>query len=116
MAKKSKRQALCDRLVEEDVREIFAMFRALRRSFDGLPDKSGIEEWQITFDGFDANDNEEQEYLRIGRELGVLTDRIQVFNSHAPRLRGYQMMLQAWRTSRDRDNLTREDILRICRT
>jgi uncharacterized protein YfbU (UPF0304 family) len=116
MARKSERNMLRDKFINNEVREIFAMFRALRRSYDAIPDKSGIEDWRITFDGFDANNDTEQEYLRIGRELGVLTRDIRVFNSHMPRLPGYEMMLQEWRNSRDKENLTKEDILRICKT
>jgi len=113
MARTSKRQALRERVIEDEVREIYTMFRALKRSYDALPDKSGIDESLITFDGFDGNN--EDEHLRIAHRLAIVSRDIQAFNSHMPRLQGYQMMLQEWRTSRDRENLTKEDILRITR-
>ncbi len=100
-------------MVEQELKEILAMFRALRRAYDALPDKSGIEESDITLDGFDANDDLEHEYLKVGHRLALVNRDIQVFDSHFPMLRGYQMMLGAWRNSRDRENLTKEDILRI---
>jgi uncharacterized protein YfbU (UPF0304 family) len=113
MARKSKRQTLRDRVITEEVREIFAMCRALRRSYDALPDTSGIDKSIITFDGFDANDEHEHEYLRVARQLATVGHDIEVFNSHMPRLRGYEMMVQAWRRSKDKENLSKEDILRI---
>ena len=100
-------------MVEQELKEILALFRALRRAYDALPDKSKIEEFLITFDGFDANDDLEHEYLKVGRRLAAVNRDIQVFDSHMPRLRGYQIMLGAWRNSRDRENLTKDDILRL---
>jgi uncharacterized protein YfbU (UPF0304 family) len=113
MARTSQRQMARERLVTDEAREMFAMFCALRRSYDALPDKSGIDESQITFDGFDANDDEEYEYLQVAHRLASISRDIQAFDSHFPRLRGYRMMMQAWRGSRDRENLTKEDIIRI---
>ena len=112
MARKSQRQMAREKWVKDEVREILAMFRALRRAYDALPDKSGIAEHLITFDGFDANDDREHEYLQAAREITILRGP-EVPNSHMPRLQGYQMMMQAWRNSHDRENLSKEDILRI---
>ena len=89
------------------------MFLALRRAYDALPDKSGIDESQIEFGGFDANDDREHEFLQVGYRLACVNRNIRVFDSHFQRLRGYEMMLQAWRNSRDKENLTKEDVLRI---
>ncbi|MHB0955692.1 MAG: YfbU family protein [Pirellulaceae bacterium] len=113
MARKSRRQADRDRSIKEEVREILAMYRALRRAYDTLPDKSGIDESLITFDGFDANDAGEDEYRRAAREIAIATRGPDIPNSHFPRLRGYQMMLRAWNNSSDKENLTRKDIIRI---
>lgn len=113
MARKSNRALLREQSIREEVREIFAMFFALRRSYDALPDKSGINESLITFDGFDGNN--EDEYLDIANQLAACSRDIQAFDSHMPRLRGYQMMLQKWRSSQDKENLTNADILRITR-
>jgi len=88
MAKKSQRQAARDEAIRNEVREIFAMFRALRRSYDALADKSGITEHAIAFDGFDANKDDEHEYLRIARGMELSSRDIQAFNSHMPRLAG----------------------------
>jgi uncharacterized protein YfbU (UPF0304 family) len=113
MARKSQRQVCHDRYVEQELKDILAMFRALQRAYDALPDKSGIEESHVEFRGFDANDHVEHEYLTVGIRFAEVDSEIKMFNSHFPRLRGYQMMLQEWRNSRDPDNLTKEDILRI---
>jgi uncharacterized protein YfbU (UPF0304 family) len=87
------------------------MFRALGKSYDALLDKSGIDQSLIRFDGFD--DRNESEYLRIARELATCHRDIEVFNSHMPRLQSYQKMVQAWRVFQDKENLTKNDILRI---
>ena len=87
MARKSQRQMARAKWVKDDVREIYAMFHALRTAYDALPDKSGIDESFITFDGFDANN--EDEYLEAARELAAASREIQAFNSHMPRVSGY---------------------------
>ena len=116
MARKPQQQIAREQFIRDEVCEILTMFRALRRSYDALQDKSGIQEVLITFDGFDANDDEEHEYLRIADGMTILPSDIEALNSHMPRLRGYQMMLQAWRNSHDKENLTKEDITRIIGT
>ena len=69
MAKKSRRQTLREQSTKDEVLEIFAMFQALQRSYAALPDKSGIDESQITFEGFDGNN--EDEHLRVAHELAL---------------------------------------------
>jgi uncharacterized protein YfbU (UPF0304 family) len=113
MAKKSQLQIVREKYIREEVLEFFEMFRVLRQSYDDLPDKSGIDENLITFDGFDANDPNENLYLQAAREIAMYSRDFDVFDSHMPRLRGYQRMLQAWRESSNKENLTKEDILRI---
>jgi len=116
MARKSQRQMARERFIRDEVREIFAMFRALGRSYDALPDKSGIDELLagfVRFDGFDGNN--ESEHLHIAHQLASISRDIQAFDSHGQRLRGYQMMVRAWNSARDKENLTKEDILRIIR-
>ena len=111
MANKSKRQTLHEQSVRDEVLEIYEMFQALNRSYAALPDKSGIEESQITFAGFDGNN--EDEHLRVAHKLALCHRDIQAFNSHIPVLAGYRMMLQTWRLSQDKENLTKKEILRI---
>jgi uncharacterized protein YfbU (UPF0304 family) len=113
MGKKSQRQMDRERWIREEVREILAMFRTLKRSYEELPDKTGIDENLITFDGFDGNN--EHEHLQAGQQIAGCTRGLDVHDSHMPRLRGYQMMLQAWKSTRDKENLTKEDLLRITR-
>ncbi len=111
MAKKSRRQTLREQSIRDEVLEIFTMFQALQRSYAALLDKSGIAESQITFEGFDGNN--EDEHLRIANELALCRRNIKAFNSHFPVLAGYRMLLQRWRLSQDKENLTKNDILRI---
>jgi uncharacterized protein YfbU (UPF0304 family) len=67
---KSQRQIRRDRLVYEEVQEIFAMFRALQCSYDAIADKTGIVESLVHFDGFDANN--EGEHLESIRKVILL--------------------------------------------
>jgi uncharacterized protein YfbU (UPF0304 family) len=113
MARRSNRQMEREKWVKDEVRGILAMFRALRRAYEVLSDKSGIDESLVTFDGFDGNN--EDEHLRAAREVSIATREPEIPNSHMPRLRGYQMMMEAWRSSHDKENLTKADILRIIR-
>ena len=104
----------------EEVIDILSMFRALRRTYEALPDKSGIAEQRVTFVGFDGNDKVEGRYLSYARyfcnqEGGRFTEigRGDDFNSHWPALETYRRMLQAWNVSPDKYNLSQEDIIRI---
>ena len=112
MSRKSQRLAV-GKEIEQEVWDILDMFRALRQSYEKLPDKSGINEELINFDGFDANN--EEEHLQAARRIAVLQRGRNVPNSHMPRLGGYRMMLRLWRNSPDKKNLTKDDILHILR-
>ncbi|MBV9958193.1 MAG: YfbU family protein [Acidobacteria bacterium] len=101
-----------------EVIKILSMFRALKYSFKALDNKSGIEEWQIDFAGFDGNsEGKQMVYAKYfcnsegGKftELNIGDD----FNSHCPTIDRYRRMLAEWEKSSDRNKLMREDILRI---
>ncbi len=109
---KSQQQQLHREAITREVQDIFSMFRALRQSYDALPDKSGINELNITFHGFAANDHIEGEYFDVARRV-ALSQGQQDCNSHFPMLSGYQKMLHKWEVSPDKDHLTNADILRI---
>ena len=86
-----------------EVYEIQRMFRVLERCYEQLPDKSGINSHWLKYEGFDANDPYEFRLLQYADHR----------NSHWPMLATYRRMLSKWQSSRDRENLTKEDILRI---
>jgi uncharacterized protein YfbU (UPF0304 family) len=93
-----------DMLSEEDCREVMQilnMYLALKRSYEALQDKSGIEEWQIKFSGFDGNNETTRlAYMRYLNEEGEAyadLDRGDNFNSHMPSLDGYRRQLAEWK-------------------
>jgi uncharacterized protein YfbU (UPF0304 family) len=102
----------------EEVINILNMFRMIKRAYDALDDKSGIEEWATRFDGFDGNDEPKQmAYARYycsldGGKFAEL-DRGDDFNSHSPTLDAYRRMLGEWQNSEDRYHLTKDDLVRI---
>lgn len=102
MAQKSKMQQLREQQARKEVAEVKAMFAAMKRSYDGLADKSGVENPELIFDGFDANDDYESHHARIAG-----------MNSHMPRLSDYMKMIERWGQSADKLNLTKQDLIRI---
>jgi uncharacterized protein len=101
-----------------EVIEILAMFDALKQSYKGLSDKSGIDESRIQFHGFDGNtEGKQMAYARYFCSLdgGRFTDldRGDNFNSHMPVLDWYRRMLAAWNASTDKYHLRKSDIERI---
>ena len=104
----------------KEVLHILSMHQALKRAYDKLPDKSGIEEYRVRFAGFDGNDRVEgtmMAYTRWycdshgGRFKDL--DRGDDFNSHGLMLDSYRAMLKEWEASKDTNRLTKDDIIRI---
>ncbi|SRR6266705_2746470 len=103
-----------------EVLDILEMFSVLKRSYDALEDKAGIEDYRIKFHGFDGNDLLEVKYLGYASffcnsDGGRYTelDKGDDFNSHMPTLRTYRSMLNEWKNSKDIHKLSKEDIIRI---
>jgi len=100
---------------------ILDMYSDLRTSFDRLspPDRVGIGEDDVKFDGFDGKGEGSQ--LRYARYLkrrqkwsDLLGTGIDDLNSHMQTLEIYRRMLSVWRgLDSDRDALTRDEILRV---
>jgi uncharacterized protein YfbU (UPF0304 family) len=99
----------------KEVLEILSMFDYLKQGYERLSDKSGIDAHDITFIGFDGNN--EVSYMGYAEffcgqgRFGSLN--IQDFNSHCPTIEMYRRMLQAHRESVDKYRLTKDDIVRI---
>jgi uncharacterized protein YfbU (UPF0304 family) len=79
------------------------MFAALRSSYDRFEDKRGINKSLISFDGFNRESPIEAKFCRFFDRIASPIDRLPY----------YQRLLEAWKRSKDRQNLTREDLLRI---
>ena len=108
---KKKRHPPIEQFERGQIAEIYSMFKALGACYDALPDKSGVDESKLRFDGFDGNN--ENRAMEIARELATVNRDIVVFNSHMPRLQGYLELVQRWKDSKDKQNLTRDDLIRI---
>lgn len=114
-------QHISDPMSEEDCREVYdilQMFRMLSLSYSKLTDKSGIDEKQVKFNGFDGNyETSQYGYCMFiidvkGRfDKSMLTGEL---NSHAPRLKYYREMLKRWSSlGKPGDVLTRDQILKV---
>lgn len=112
-----------------EVLDTLAMYESLQQAYDELTDKSGIEEHQVRFPGFDGNN----ESTRIGycRHFCERGDdrryeslrRPADWNSHMPSVDGYRRMLEVWYPMRDRmlqqlsdESLTKAEILEVLLT
>ena len=109
-----------DEMSEDECREVIDvldMYRALTFSYQKLPDKAGIEEDEIHFDGFDGNE-ETSQYL-YAQYFIVDLDRFTELtygqkhpdlNSHSQRLEKYRAMLAVWKSIENRHNLNQKQI------
>ena len=104
----------------KEVIQILSMFSAIKRTYEALDDKSGIDEWTTKFAGFDGNTETSQlAYARHfcegdgGRFKDL--DRGDALNSHAPALDAYRRLLGEWEQSQDKINLSKDDLIRITR-
>lgn len=100
----------------KEVLDILEMFSALKSGFEQLSDKSVIEEPKIRFLGFDGNNEVKQwAYAKYLRGDGRFTnlDLGDNYNSHFPMLAGYRRMLNVWKRSDNRFNLSKEEIVNI---
>lgn len=103
----------------KEVLDILSMFLCLKRGYEALTDKSGIEDRWVRFRGFDGNHSKEAKYLSYTRFLVeredkfTSLDRGDNFNSHAPLLSRYCQMVEEWKKSEKIDELSKQDIIRI---
>jgi len=101
-----------------EVIDILSMFDSLKQVYWRLSDKTGIEQRRVEFCGFDGNhETKQMGYARYfcTSEGGRFTDldRGDDFNSHTPTLPRYRRMLSEWKKSADKNNLSKDDIIRI---
>jgi len=101
-----------------EILDILSMFRVLNDSYKRLEDKSGIEEWQIKFLGFDGNNEAgEMGYIAfLAKHDDRFTDVIErdKYNSHCPCLDRYRKMLEHFRRNFPNSQiLTKEQMLEV---
>lgn len=103
-----------------EVLQILSMYRDLKRAYEALDDKSGINAYWIEFPGFDGN--EESHLLGYCRHVcrkgsgkyEELNRGRDDFNSHAALLGGYRRMLRLWEPlSRSGGLLNKSEIIAI---
>ena len=104
----------------QEVIDILNMYRSLTFSYKNLSDKSGIDEKDIQFPGFDGN-NEINQYsytnyfimdLNRFKELKNGSEFAD-FNSHCEMRNRYHRMLTEWNKYGDKQKLSREEISNI---
>src|SRR5262245_10432581 len=83
--------------------QVRTMFKAFDSSLARLPDKTGIEVQYLKFKGFDANDPYESKFKRF----------LNCQDSHSCELPFYKRLLEGWNRSADKENLARDDLIRI---
>ncbi len=99
----------------EEVRKILEMFCQIQNSLEDLGDIE-VEKSKITFAGFDADHETPQlsysNYLIKNRLVYQKLTR-EAIDSHFPMLTIYRRMLDEWRHSDNKYQLTKDDIVRI---
>lgn len=100
-----------------EVVDILEMYDFLQRSYDRLEDKEGIEEWMIEFQGFDGNNEPEligyAEFIMEKNGQFQSVRHNEDLNSHMPSISRYRDMLQKWKASPNKHNLSKTEIIRI---
>jgi uncharacterized protein len=96
-----------------EVIDILEMYRRLGDGYEALDDKSGIKAHDVTFMGFDGNN--ESAYLSYHQFLMKQRkwEESPARNSHMPTLDGYRRMLKAFQPFRDKSPLDKSDIQQI---
>lgn len=100
----------------KEVCNILEMHRVMLDRYRQLSDKGGISTEDIAFRGFDKGE-EAAQYLYITFLLDKLgrykESKSDDYDSGKPLLNKYQGMLEQWNISKDKHNLTAEDLRRI---
>ena len=106
--------------ISTEVMDVLDMFSALKYSFEGLNDKTGVDSDSLQFPGFDGNNAPNHlSYARflileLGRWPEIIEDRPGFdLNSHAGLEESYRRMLVAWESLGKKNRLTLEEIEQI---
>jgi len=95
----------------QEVLNIIAMHGIIKNSFDALEDKTGIDETQVRFRGFDARE-EPALYAHAQRLLG---EKHPDLDSHHIMLNMYREMLNIWNEYEDEFHLSKSQIQTLLR-
>lgn len=111
--------SLYENLPDEDaelVLNILQVYEALKVSYNALSDKSGITIQDVSFAGFDGNNEPELiGFVDALRKMNRFVSTIEagVLDSHMPKIQTYQNMIQKWHGLGKSNRLTKEQILYI---
>lgn len=111
--------SLSENLPDEDaelVLNILQVYKALQTSYNALSDKSGISPQDVSFAGFDGNNEPElMGFVDALNKAHCYSAIIQtgVLNSHTPKASRYETMIQKWHELDKSYQLTKEQILYI---
>lgn len=111
--------SLYENLPDEDaelVLNILQVYKALQTSYNALSDKSGISLQDVSFAGFDGNNESElMGFVDALNRAHCYSSIIQtgVLNSHTPKASRYETMIQKWYELDKSYQLTKEQILYI---
>ena len=115
-------QCLSDVLDDNDaelVVKTLSLYRTLKNNYDDLDDKSVIDAVNITFKGFDGNnERRSMSFTQALKEDDRFTDIIESgqMNSHSPKKNQYQKMLSKWKELDEKEKLTLEEMISIIET
>lgn len=100
----------------ELVLNILQVYEALKDSYNTLSDKSGITIQDVSFPGFDGNNEPELiGFVDALRKMNRFVSTIEagVLDSHMPKVQTYRNMIQKWNELGKSNRLTKEQILYI---
>jgi len=99
------------------VMDVLDLHWALKRSYDELRDKNGITEADISFRGFDGNNESDllnyAEYLQEESQRWTELLQNRGLNSHFPTYPRYQKMLALWEQVGDKWHMTPTEIKQV---
>ncbi len=111
----AKHDSTRDQWIRDEIIETKKMYDHLRKSYDILDDKSGIDVEQLIFSGFDPH--HEPNYVRVLCDMESLypLEKKTGNGFHSGRSDLYRVMVQLWQSKKDKPLLSKEEILSIIR-
>ena len=102
----------------QEVIDVLAMYEALQRAYDALPDTGGLPPEAVAFPGFDPRSEHQAGFAKFyceadGGRFQTVRRRTADFISDQPMRAKYHAMLRRWEACADRTRLTAADLARI---
>jgi uncharacterized protein YfbU (UPF0304 family) len=102
----------------QEVIDVLAMYEALQRAYDALPDKGGLPPEAVAFPGFDPRSEHQAGFAKFyceadGGRFQTVRRLPPDFTSRRPMRARYHAMLHRWQECPDKVHLTAADLARI---